>query len=141
MAKKGCSLCGGASHSSMQCFLRPKKAMQTRAPLKAKKRMKKIGRIGQALLDQRMQYFEEHDPPYFCIYCLFIGIDIPILEDHAQIEHGHTKNDYPGLRFSKGNLHISCGFHNKDKGDKDIDEYLEILKRQKEPYDQERRID
>lgn len=110
------------------------KPMKRGKPLRAKKRMRRIGKIGQQLLDQRVQYFEENDPPYYCIYCLFIGIDIPILEEDAQIEHGMTKNNHPCLRCTKSNLYISCSSHNRDKGGVDIDKYLAKLKRQMEDY-------
>lgn len=126
-----CKFHGVSTHSTFTCGLNPRrKPMKRGKPLKAKKRMKRIGKIGQQLLDQRVQYFQENDPPYYCIYCVFIGIDIPILEEDAQIEHGMTKNNHPGLRFSKDNLYIACSFHNEDKGGMDIDEYLEKLTEQ-----------
>lgn len=126
--RKPCTCCGKTGHTAFTC--RPRKPLQTKRPMQRGKRLKKLGRIGQKLIDQRTEYFEENDPPYYCIYCLVIGIDIPILKENAQVEHGKTKNNHPEFRFTKSNLYISCSFHNEDKGGTDIDEYIEKLRGQ-----------
>lgn len=91
--------------------------------------MKKVGRIGKALQAQRVTFFEEHDPPYLCVYCLVIGIDDPLLPEWVNVEHGEAKAGHPDKRFEKTNLYVSCQFHNKQKSGMDIDEYIELLKR------------
>lgn len=130
-----CTRCGSAWHTGFTCPRRQRKPIQTRKPLQAGRRMKRVGRIGKALLDQRAQYFHDNPPPYYCIYCLVVGIDTPIMQEDAQVEHGKSKTRHPALRFVKDNLYVSCAFHNEDKRSRDIDEYIEmLLKRTNEEY-------
>jgi len=89
--------------------------------------MKPIGRVGQAELEQRAQFFVDHDPPYLCVYCLVIGIDHPLLPEEVNVEHGESKTRHVDRRFDKTNLYVSCPFHNQDKGSKDIDKYIAYL--------------
>lgn len=92
--------------------------------------MRKLGKIGKALVEQSKQFVEENDPPYLCVYCLVIGIDVPLLPGEFDVEHGESKTRHPDKRFEKTNLYVGCKFHNEDKGSKDIDEYIEKLKQQ-----------
>lgn len=131
-SKKPCSLCGGTSHTALTCFLRPKKPMQAKKQLKATKPMKKQGKIGKALAQQRKDYLADVPPPYYCIYCQYIGIDIPILAEYLNVEHMKSKAKHAKLRFVRGNLAISCQGHNAEKGTLDIDQYLLILDKQME---------
>ncbi len=129
LRSKPCKHCGSEQHTAFNCPHKPKKTLQARTALKPKRRLKKMGRIGKALADQRELFLRENDPPYNCIYCLVIGIDIPLLPEEFDVEHGKSKTRHPGLRFSKGNLYVACKAHNQDKGSKDIDEYIEELQR------------
>lgn len=97
--------------------------------------MRKVGKIGQKLIDQREQWFIDNPAPYYeCIYCLFVGLPTCLEEKYVNIEHGMSKTRHPGLRFVKGNLYVSCPGHNEQKGSMDIDEFLEILKREMENH-------
>lgn len=123
-----CTHCQSVTHTAFNCPRRPRKPLQTRTALKPKKRMRRIGKIGKALLDQRAQFFRDNDPPYLCIYCLVIGIDHPLLPEEVNVEHGEAKRPHPELRFVKSNLYISCPYHNQEKSGRGIDEYIEYLK-------------
>lgn len=84
-------------------------------------------------MDQRKQFLQENDPPYYCIYCLYIGIDpMPLLPEWVNVEHTESKARHPELRFVKGNLAVSCAYHNAQKKSKGITEYLQILDKQRE---------
>jgi hypothetical protein len=112
---------------------KPRKPLKAKAGLVAKKRMRKVGKIGKALIKQTHEYLADVPPPYYCIYCIFLGWDMPPLEPGTvNVEHTESKARHPELRFVKDNLAISCPFHNEDKKSLDIDEYLEKLTKQKE---------
>lgn len=116
-----CIICGANSVSGY-CFRHKR-----RKPMQRGRAMKKIGRVGRAELDQRAQFFIDHDPPYLCVYCLVIGIDYPLLPEEVNVEHGESKARHVDRRFDKTNLYISCPGHNKEKGSRDIDEYIAYL--------------
>ena len=104
------------------CFVhKPKK------PLNRVKRMKKIGRIGQKLIDQRREYLKAFPAPHYCFYCVYLGYEQELDEKDIQIEHLETKSDRPDLRFDWSNLAKSCAFHNELKGEKSLQEFLRIL--------------
>lgn len=96
--------------------------------------MRKIGKVGKALIEQSKQFLTDTKPPYNCIYCLYIGIDIPLLIEDCviNVEHTESKAKHPDLRFVKGNLAIACAGHNQAKGTLDIEQYLAILDKQRE---------
>lgn len=125
---KPCVYCGKLGHTAFNCPYKPRKRLQSRTPLKAKKRMKRIGKIGKALQDQRQQFLNEHAPPYLCVYCLVIGVDSPLLPEEVNVEHGEAKASHSELRFVKGNLYVSCPGHNQDKGGMSITKYLTKIK-------------
>ena len=104
------------------CFIhKPKKPMQAKRP------MKKLGRIGRKLVDQRKEYLDAFPGPHYCYYCLYVGIEEELEEKDVQVEHFLTKNNHPGLRFDYSNLVKSCPTHNKLKGGMDGPEFLELL--------------
>lgn len=118
---KPCKYCGGLTHLAFGCRKRPKKPMQ------AKKPMKKIGKVGKKLLDQRKEYLKAFPAPHYCYYCLYMDIEIELEEKDVQVEHFLTKNNHPESRFDFTNLVKSCTPHNKHKGGMDGPEYLELL--------------
>lgn len=95
--------------------------------MKRGKRLKTIGRIGKKLHQQRQDFLAEHKPPYLCVYCIFVGYENFLELEWVNVEHGQSKVRHPDKRFEKSNLYIACGFHNKDKGSMDIDEYFQKL--------------
>lgn len=103
--------------------------------MKRGKALRKVGKVGKKLLEQREQFLLDHDPPYLCVYCLVIGIDIPLMPDEFNVEHGESKTRHPDRRFDKTNLYVSCLFHNEDKGSQDIDEYIGMLTRERENHE------
>lgn len=97
-----------------------------------KKPLKRVGKIGRKLLDQRKQYLADNLGPYYCYYCLFVGIEEELEQKHAQIEHFLTKNNHPEKRFDQSNLVISCAGHNQLKGGMDGPEFLKLLEENKD---------
>lgn len=118
-----CKYCKVDTHSSFTCFKRPRKTLQ------AKRRIKKVGKLGKAYMMLRQEYFKDHPgDEHYCYYCLYIGIEIPLDKRQTQVEHYYSKARHPDKRFDKTNLVASCSFHNKLKGSTDGPEFLEILK-------------
>lgn len=121
---KPCKFCGGLTHLAFGCTKRPKK------PLNRAKRMRKVGKITKKLTEQRKAYFLDNPSPdgmYYCYYCLFLGVERPLTIGEVVIEHYKSRARHPELRFDRGNLVLSCEMHNKLKGSKDGDEFLEDL--------------
>lgn len=118
---KPCKFCGGLGHLAFGCRKRPKK------PLKTKKRMKPLGKIGKALAKQSEDFKTELKPPYLCFYCQYLGIDYPLEIEFVNAEHTQSKARHPAMRFVKEGLAISCPGHNEQKGSMDIEEFLIIL--------------
>lgn len=123
----------------MPCLVCSKKCMgeycfqhKPRKPMRAKKPMKKIGRIGQKLLDQRKEYLKAFPAPHYCYYCEYVGIKEELDQRDVQVEHFLTKNNYPELRFDWSNLVKSCATHNKLKNNLDGFDFLKILDKEKE---------
>lgn len=117
-----CVVCGANSLRGY-CFRH-----KPRKPLQAKKRIRRVGKVGQKLLDQRKAYFEDHPgDEHYCYYCVFVGIEVALTQAEAQVEHFMSKARHPELRFERSNLIVSCGPHNERKGSLDGLEFLKIL--------------
>jgi hypothetical protein len=128
-----CKTCS-ANCTGEYCFRhKPRKPMQTRTRLQAKKRIKRVGKLGRRYIELRKLYFTINPgPDYYCAYCLYVGIDEPLAQQHVQLEHYLTKNHRQDLRFDLSNIVLSCATHNKQKGHLDGPEFLQILDKQKE---------
>lgn len=119
---KPCTFCKGLGHLAFGCTKKPK------TPLNRTGRIRRVGKIGQKLLDQRKAYFEDNPGnEHYCYYCVYVGIERVLTQQEAQIEHFRSKARHPELRFERSNLIISCAEHNKLKGSKDGPEFLEEL--------------
>lgn len=123
---KACAFCKGLGHTAFGCRKRPRKVLAKAKP------MKKVGRIGKKLLDQRKEYLKAFPGPHYCFYCLYLDIEEELEEKDVQVEHFLTKNNYPELRFEWSNLVKSCSGHNEMKGHMDGFEFLKKLDGQKE---------
>lgn len=114
---KPCKYCGALTHLAFLCRKKPRKPL------------KQLGKVGSQYADLREAFFKANPAEaYYCYYCLYVGIEIPLDKSQVCVEHYHSKARHPELRFTVGNLVASCHFHNKQKGSLDGDEYLEILK-------------
>lgn len=118
---KPCKFCGGLGHLAFGCTKKPRK------PLSRVRRMNKVGRVTQKLIDQRKEYLEAFPAPHYCYYCVYMGIEEELDEKDVQVEHFMTKSDRPDLRFDWSNLVKSCAPHNKFKGEKSGPEFLATL--------------
>lgn len=117
---KPCHYCGSIAHRPFGCRKRPKKPLK-RSPLQ------KTGKLAKAYGMLREQYLEANPGPWFCYYCLHMGIEQELIRRDVNVEHYHSKARRPDLRFKMGNLVVSCAFHNKDKGSLDGDTYLKKI--------------
>jgi hypothetical protein len=109
---KPCKLCGGNSHTTMQCFLQPRKQMKPSKPMKPQ------GKIGKKLSAQSQQWRKDNPPNhegfYICYMC-----DKWITPEEMDVEHTKSKARNPQHRFTKELLKPSCGTCNALKGSKD----------------------
>jgi hypothetical protein len=95
--------------------------------------MKKLGKVGKELAELSKEYHDEHPGMQPCFYCSYSGWENWL--DKWNAEHTKSKARHPGLRFNTSIWVISCEWHNKDKGSKDIDEYLDILDERKKAHE------
>lgn len=95
------------------CFIhKPKK------PMRAKRPMKKVGRVGQKLIDQSKQWRQKNPPNHQGYYvCYMCGRWI--LPEEMNVEHTKSKVRHPELRFDEGKLKPACGDCNEKKGSND----------------------
>lgn len=102
-----------------------------RKPMQAKKRMRKVSDKGRKLMQKVADWKAELKPPYRCHYCLYLGIDIPLEIEYLQAEHTKSKVRHPGFKFDADKWVLACPGHNAQKSSKDIEEFLEILDKEK----------
>jgi hypothetical protein len=113
-------------HTAFLCPFRPRK------PLRSRKALKRIGRIGGQYAALRELFFAANPGPiWYCYYCVYIGQEIPLEKAHICVEHYYSKARHPELRFDVSNLVASCHFHNKEKASLNGPDYLEKLDEQK----------
>lgn len=91
--------------------------------------MKRIGRIGKALIDQAARFRKENSGPQQCFYCEYMGI-IELIDTY-NVEHPYSKTRHPGMRFDYDKLIVGCPGHNEQKGSLDIEDYLKKLDKEK----------
>lgn len=128
-----CKHCDKDGHTAFHCPFKSRAQMQSRKPLRPKKRMRKIGKITFSYRRLREEFFAYHGKDeYYCFYCKHIGLDMPMAPKYTQVEHFLSKARHPELRYDMSNLVPSCQYHNKDKGSLDGPEYLKKLDKQKE---------
>lgn len=123
---KPCKFCGGLGHLAFGCTKKPRK------PLKAKRSMKKIGRVGRATMQSNKEFLDSiPDEELYCYYCAYTGVHILLMRSHANAEHYYSRARHPELRNRNDLKVVSCDFHNADKGSLDGDDYLKILDERK----------
>jgi hypothetical protein len=115
---KLCKYCKALGHTAFGCRRKPKK------PLKAKQPLSQAGKLAKAYALLRETFFTENKGPYYCIYCLALGIRRELTKGQVNIEHYYSKARRPDLRFKKENLVVSCSEHNRLKGSLDGDEFI-----------------
>lgn len=127
---KPCKQCGSIGHTAFNCPKKPKKPLtQNKGLSRSTKPMRKLGRIGKALVAQSAQFRKDHPGSQQCFYCEYIGI-IALIDDY-NVEHPYSKARHPDMRFDYDKLIVACNAHNKEKCSLDIEEYLHILDEQK----------
>lgn len=133
-----CKHCHKEGHTAFNCPFKSRAQIKSKKPLRAKKRLSPVGPLALHYRKLRASFFEHHNQDtYYCYYCKYIGLDMPMGRRATQVEHFLTKARHPELRYEMSNLVPSCAFHNQDKGGLDGPEYLEKLDKQKENIWQE----
>lgn len=107
-SSKPCKYCGGLDHYPLTCFKRPSK------PLKAKKRIKAIGKIGTKWIATRKDWIANNPEPWHCAYC-----GIPLAIEQLTLDHIKSRSRHPELRFDLSNLTPACWTCNERKGSGD----------------------
>lgn len=122
-----CKHCKQDGHTAFHCPSKP------RAQLKARKPIKRVGKLGKKYITLREQYFQDHPgDEHYCYYCLYVGMEQPLTRKQTQVEHYYSKARHPERRFDKTNLVAACSGHNKLKGSLDGPEFLQLLDESKE---------
>lgn len=123
-----CTYCKGLGHLAFGCTKKPRK------PLRAKKPMRKIGKVGRKLSLSNKAFLDAIPADeLYCYYCLFEGVEQLLARQEAQAEHFLSRARHPDMRYDKRNLVVSCARHNQEKASLDGPEYLRLL-------DQKRRV-
>lgn len=116
---KSCKVCGSDLHTAFTCSRKP------RQQLRARKRMKRVGKVTKTWMHVRDQWIAENPPDYAGYYYCYIPIcGLALTEKELTLDHMYSRSRHPELRFDLDNLAPCCTYHNKDKGSLDIDEYL-----------------
>ncbi|MDE1829379.1 MAG: HNH endonuclease [Thaumarchaeota archaeon] len=109
-----CNKCGKIGHTSLTCYSSPKR------PIKIKKHMRKVGKIGRQWISTRNEWIQKNlpDKVWYCHYCnkeLTINI--------LTLDHKLSRSRRPDLRFDLDNLVPCCWDCNSAKGSLSEEEY------------------
>lgn len=116
MSKKNqCKYCGSELHYSITCFLKP------RRPIKS------ISEKTYSKKQQTDRLWYKLNPPdgkglWYCYLQIAQECPYKLTASTITLEHVRSKARYPQLKFVVTNLRAACGFCNKIKGSKDIEE-------------------
>lgn len=121
---KPCVYCGTIGHSAFQCHKKPKRALQPKSKLVAKKRMKPLGKQGLKWIETRNLWFSLHPAErYDCYIC-----SVSMAKSETTLDHIQSRGRHPELRYVLSNLAPCCGPCNEAKGSLSIEEYKRKLK-------------
>lgn len=96
-------------------------------------RIKSVGKVTTKWLRHRATWFDNHPPDdrgfYYCFYCKAIGVNEGLTRREATLDHWISRGRDPSRRYDDSNLVVACYFHNKDKGSRSGDEYIDIIRK------------
>src|SRR5215469_17939277 len=116
---KVCKYCGLTGHSSMGCFKRPNK------PLKGKKRIKRIGKVGRQWWQTRQDWIKKNLPDSGTWKCTYCGGELTM--NILTLDHKLSRSRRPDLRYDLDNLVPACWECNTAKGSLSFEEYIEKI--------------
>lgn len=134
---KPCKICGVIGHTSINCFARRRRVIErgqvvVKRPVARTAGLKRIGKVGNKWLKFRTQWFVDNPPDengyYHCYYCVAMDVGSNLTRREATLDHWLSRSRHPELRFDETNIVVACQWHNKDKGSKGGDQYINILK-------------
>lgn len=111
---KPCKWCGGTNHLSFQCRDNPKNA--NRQPIRAKKPMKKVGKVTKTWLKVREQWFKDHPAEWYnCSLRLVAECPGATRRSETTLDHIIPRSARPDLRYEYSNLQPACYPCNNEK--------------------------
>lgn len=129
MKTPNCKNCGREGHYKTFC------PALKRPPIKTKKRLNKIGKVGEAWISARVEWIIAHPAPDDIWYCHYCKVPLVLSESHWLYQAGHAmiltldhikpRGSNPKLRFAMDNLIPCCGPDNVLKGSQDYARFVE----------------
>lgn len=123
MKPSPCKTCGSEYHTSLMCPFKPRRSLKTKTPLKTRKAMHRIGKVGAAWLEFRLNWIAMHmnkDGGWPCHYCgTFLTPDI------LTLDHKTARSKRPDLRLDDDNIVPCCAFDNTRKGSMSYERYCQ----------------
>jgi 5-methylcytosine-specific restriction endonuclease McrA len=127
-----CGYCEEEGHSAFNCRRMPRKRLVSRTQLRPKKHMNKMGKVTKKWFDVRDKWLEQNKAEFYvCHYCPTV-----MTRSQLTLDHYKSRGRHPELRYVLKNLVPCCSPCNTDKGSRDGDEYIELLKERKREYEQ-----
>lgn len=106
-----CSYCKGMGHTAFRCPNRP------RRPLKGKRRIRSIGKVGRRWIATRHEWIQKNLPDSGVWNCHYCGVELHLNE--LTLDHVKSRSRHPELRFDLSNLVPACISCNVTKGSGD----------------------
>jgi 5-methylcytosine-specific restriction endonuclease McrA len=115
MKPGNCKHCGSDKHTSLMCFLKPRRRLK---PIRDSTKLKEQ--------QTKREWFVLNPPNEKGLWFCYLGIS-PICPNWLTrstitLEHVKSKARHPELKFVVTNLKPACSFCNAIKGSRDIDE-------------------
>lgn len=117
MKSKPCSLCNSVWHTKFGCPYR------SRNPLKGKKRIRAIGKVGRQWIATRKEWISKNIPDSGYWNCTYCGKELHL--NTLTLDHKISRSRAPELRYDLDNLTPACYDCNMAKGSKSAEEFLD----------------
>jgi 5-methylcytosine-specific restriction endonuclease McrA len=112
-----CTYCHSPDHSQFHCRQKP------RTQLKARKRLKKLGKHGNRWLETRAEWFRQNPAEQYECYLQITSNCLRVMTpEQTTLDHVQSRSRYPQLRYELSNLRPACWPCNMYKGSLDVDE-------------------
>lgn len=118
MSKQYCDNCG-ITHTSLQCFKKP------RAALKNRKAINRFGKEYGKWRETRGAFIQANPPDQYGFWYCALNLSEHCLRrmdiDQLTVDHIVPRSRSPELRHEQSNLQPACLYCNKEKGSKTVD--------------------
>lgn len=111
---KACKQCGSTFHS--------KSYHKPRNPLKGKRRIRAIGKVGRQWIATRKEWVQKNLPDSGYWVCAYCGKQLYL--NTLTLDHKLSRGRHPELRFDLDNLVPACYECNIEKGSLSAEEYM-----------------